>query len=163
VADVGPLTTDQRKPAVSIFIVQPVPDEMIEHVLWGLEEEGIPYEIVTLESGVAEVMAKQAADGSQLNVGIGINCAEEKAVLHHHDLPEEKPLFSVGLKDARALVRLRILGGNAARLVKGEPLIFSDEPLLNARARSSLDSSSTEPDDLVKIITKLVMELLDNK
>ena len=36
-------------------------------------------------------MAKQAADGSTLNVGIGINGHEEKAVLHHRDLPKERP------------------------------------------------------------------------
>jgi hypothetical protein len=163
VADVGPITTDQKKPAVSILIVQPVPGEIIEHILWGLEEEGIPYEIGALESGVTEVIAKQAADRSRLNVGIGINGAEEKAVLHHRDLPKEKPLFSLGLKDAQALVRLRTLGVNAARLVKGEPLVFNNEPLLNAYAQSSLDSPSTEPDDLVKIIAKVLMELLDNK
>ena len=162
-ADAGPLTIDQRKPAVSILIVQPVSGEIIEHVLWGLEEEGIPYEIGALESGVAEVMAKQAADGSALNVGIGVNGPEEKAVLHHRDLPEEKPLFSLGLKDARAPMRLRTLGVNAARLVKGDPLVFNDEPLLDAYARSSLDLPSTELDDLVTIITKVLMELLDNK
>lgn len=109
-ADMGPFATDRRKPAVSILIVQPVSAEIIEYILWGLEEEGIPYEIGALESGSAEAMAKQAADGSTLNVGIGINGHEEKAVLHHRDLPKERPSFSLGLKDARAPVRLRTWG-----------------------------------------------------
>lgn len=162
-ADVSPFESDRRKPAVSIVVVPPVPGEIIEHVVWGLEEEGIPYEIGKIASGVTGVIAKQAADGSPLNVGIGINGAEGKAVLHHRDLPKDKPLFSVGFMDAQAPVRLRILGINAARLVKGEPLVFDIEPLLNAYARGSPDSSSTKQDDLVKIVTKVVMELLDKK
>jgi hypothetical protein len=163
VADLDPLTTDQRKPAVSIFIVQPVPGEIIEHVLWGLEEEGIPHELGALESGVAEAMAKQAAGRSRLNVGIGINGAEEKAVLHHRDLPQEKPLFSLGLKDARALVQMRTLGGNAARLVKGEPLVFNDEPLSDANAQSFLNSPSCGTDEVAEIIAQVLIEFLDNK
>jgi len=162
-ADIGPLTTDQKKPAVSILIVQPVSGELVEHVLWGLEEEGIPYEIVELESGITETIAKQAADASPLNVGIGINGKEGKAVLHHRDLPKEKPLFPVGLEDAQALARLRILGINAARLVKGEPLVLDIEQVLDAYPQSSPDSRSPEPNDLVKTITKVLMELLNNK
>ena len=94
-ADMGPFATDRRKPAVSILIVQPVSAEIIEYILWGLEEEGIPYEIGALESSSAEAMAKQAADGSTLNVGIGINGHEEKAVLHHRDLPNTSPTLQV--------------------------------------------------------------------
>ena len=60
-------------------------------------------------------------------------------------------------------MRLRTLGVNAARLVKAEPLVFNDKPLLDAYARSSLDLPSTEPDDLVAIITKVLVEFMDNK
>jgi hypothetical protein len=163
VADVGPITTDQKKPAVSIFIVEPVPGEIIERILWGLEEEGIPYEIGALECEVTEVMAKRAADGSRLNVGIGINGAEGKAVLHHRDLPEEKPLFTLELKGAQPQMHLRTLGVNAARLVKGEPLVFNDEPSDDGYAQSRLDSASSEPDEVVEMITKILRELLNSK
>ena len=41
-------TMDQR-PAVWLFVLQPVPEETIMPILWGLEEEGIPAELsVTL-------------------------------------------------------------------------------------------------------------------
>lgn len=47
--------------------------------------------------------------------------------------------------------------------MKAEPLVFNDKPLLDAYARSSLDLPSTEPDDLVAIITKVLVEFMDNK
>jgi hypothetical protein len=163
VADAGPLTIDQRKPAVSILIVQPVPGEIIEHILWGLEEEGIPYEIVAHDGGVAEVMAKQAAVRSRLNVGIGVNGAEDKAVLHHRDLPEEKPLFTLRLGPVQAQMDLRTLGVNAARLVKGEPLVFNDEPLRDSRSRGCPAPLSADSDGMAEIIAKVLMEFLDKK
>lgn len=164
-ADIGPWIAVKKKPAVSILIVQPVSGDVVEHVLWGLEEEGISYEIAELESGAPEAIAKQAADGSQLNVGIGIDGKQGKAVLHHRDLHEEKPLFSVGLNDSGAFELLRALGGNAARLVKGDPLIFPDGASTGANCRNPLNPPPADPDEdeFVKIITKLVVELLDDK
>lgn len=159
----GPWVGVQKKPAVSILIMQPVSDELVEHVLWGLEEEGIPYEIAELESGAPEAIAKQAADGSQLNVGIGIDGKERRAVLHHRDLHEEKPLLSIDLNDTGAFELLRALGANAARLVKGVPLIFRDVPSGEANYASSSNSTPADPDELVKIVTELVMEFLDDK
>jgi hypothetical protein len=154
---------DQRKPAVSILIAQPLNGETVEHVTWGLEEEGIPYEIEALDSEAAEVMAKQAADRSRLNVGIGISGPEEKAVLHHRDLPMEKPLFTLGLDGPRLRAHLRTLGGNAARLVKGEPLVFDDGSLSDPDGTSSPGSSSSGADEIAEIIAKIVMELLNSK
>jgi hypothetical protein len=109
-----------EKPAVHIFLTPPIPEEMISAILWGLEEEGIPASLQEKESGKAVALAKAAANGSMLNVGIGMNKTE--VVLHHRDLPLEGPLFSLGTKEL-IQTRLRILGANAARLVKGNPLI----------------------------------------
>ncbi|MCK4751622.1 MAG: glycerol dehydratase reactivase beta/small subunit family protein [Bacteroidales bacterium] len=110
-------------PAVRIFITPRVSREIVNYILWGLEEEGIPAELKEMEGESAAVLlAKLAADSSSLNVGIGIDKAE--VVLHHRDLHHE-PLFSLG---AEVLNRrnLRCLGANAARLFKGNPLIFQD-------------------------------------
>ena len=108
------------KPAVLIFMIPPIAKEMIDAILWGLEEEGIPASLKEKENGKAVALAKAAANGSMLNVGIGMNQTE--VVLHHRDLPLEQPLFSLATK-ALIQTKLRILGANAARLVKGNPLI----------------------------------------
>ena len=110
-------------PAVGIFITPLVSRETVNHILWGLEEEGIPAEIKEMEGeSEAVLLAKLAADSSRLNVGIGIDKAE--AVLHHRDLQQE-PLFSLGAEELNRM-NLRCLGANAARLFKGNPLICED-------------------------------------
>jgi hypothetical protein len=162
-AEAAPPTIDQMKPAVSILIVQPVPGETLECILWGLEEEGIPYEIIEPESGAVESIAKQAADRSRLNVGIGLSGAEEKAVLHHRDLPEEKPLFTLGFGSAQTRSALRVLGGNAARLVKGEPLVFNDERALGANNPYVADPPPAELDDLASIIANVLIDSLKDR
>lgn len=112
-----------QKPAVLIFVVPPMPEGMISPLFWGLEEEGIPARLEEKESGAAVTLAKAAANGSMLNVGIGIN--KNEVVLHHRDLSPQKPLFVLGPEE---LIRtnLRRIGANAARLVKGNPLIVPD-------------------------------------
>jgi hypothetical protein len=115
-------------------------------ILWGLEEEGIPAEPRDVAGGSAKTLAKEAAGGSPLNVGIGINGTEGEVVLHHRDLPGDAPLFSFGAMDLNPTI-LRILGMNAARLVKGEPLVFegnqslvdADDPNFNQMKQDRLD------------------------
>ena len=82
------------KPAVLILRAQSVQTNRIEPVLWGIEEEGVPYEmlgVVPAES--ATELAKKAAQNSALNVGIAMNEVGE-IVLHHRDLPVGMPLFA---------------------------------------------------------------------
>ena len=112
-------------PAVGIFITPPISRDTVNYILWGLEEEGIPAELKEMEGESAAVLlSKLAADSSSLNVGIGMDKSE--VVLHHRDLPREKPLFSLGAEELNR-TNLRCLGANAARLVKGNPLIFQDD------------------------------------
>ena len=111
-------------PAIRIFIAPLVSREFINYILWGLEEEGIPAELKEMEDETSAVLlAKLAADSASLNVGIGIDKA--KVVLHHRDLLQENPLFSLGAEELNR-TNLRCLGANAARLFKGSPLIFQD-------------------------------------
>jgi hypothetical protein len=156
---------DPKKPAVWIFTVHPVSEETIEPILWGLEEEGIPAELrAAPEESVetVETVAKRAADGSPLNVGIGIGGIERIAVLHHRDLPRERPLFSLGAVEIQPMC-LRRLGVNAARLVKGEPLVFQEEPLSVAETQRPVEPSCGELGELASLIARVVMELLDGK
>ncbi|RKD32754.1 glycerol dehydratase reactivase beta/small subunit family protein [Thermohalobacter berrensis] len=89
-----------------------------QQLLLGIEEEGIPYKIVKKSETSAVKLGYEACISSQLNVGIGIGC-DEKVVVHYAKLPLKKPLFNIDTKDNINI--LRILGSNAARLVKGVP------------------------------------------
>lgn len=108
---------------VHIWVVPPRSEEIISPILWGLEEEGIPARLEEKEKGPAVTLAKSAANGSMLNVGIGIN--KNEVVLHHRDLPPRGPLFVLGPGEMNR-TNLRRLGANAARLVKGNPLVVPD-------------------------------------
>lgn len=112
-----------EKPAVLIYWTPPKPEAMIDAILWGLEEEGIPARLHQKQNGPATALAKDAANSSMLNVGIGMNGTE--VVLHHRDLPLEEPLFTLGAEQLFP-PKLRLLGANAARLVKVNPLIVPD-------------------------------------
>jgi len=146
-----------RPPAVWIFKVRSVLPDFFQPVLWGLEEEGIPFEIREVDGGSSLVdLAKQAADGSPLNVGIGVDGRGE-VVLHHHDLPAATPLFSLAAEPTQA-EPLRHLGTNAARLVKGQPLILNNQ-------RASLDStgnySRTSQDESEVLLRLILAEIIE--
>ncbi len=151
-------TADDRRPVVRIMTLQVSAQEALP-ILWGLEEEGIPAEIREVSGGGAVTLAKQAADMSPLNVGIGMNGAEGMVALHHRDLPGEQPLFTLAMKDVQT-VQFRILGANAARLVKGEPLVFHAEPLSDGEVNHSEDSIHNDHKELVDLIVRVVLELL---
>ncbi len=90
----------------------------------GLEEEEIPAEIEEVEENSLEILAKQAADGSKLNVGIGISGTNQMAVLHHRDLPVDKPLFSMAA-DKFDMTQLRLLGAKRRSIGKRKSAAFS--------------------------------------
>lgn len=156
---------EERRPTVRIFNCQAAERDLLP-ILWGLEEEGIPAEVMEVKDGEAQVLAKQAAHMSSLNVGIALNALEGSIVLHHRDLAGECPLFLLPMKDVHP-AKLRVLGANAARLVKGDPLLFPDEKSLEIQ-RSS-DQKNVEPhqksvepyqDRVIDVIVRTVLELL---
>jgi hypothetical protein len=124
--DISPLVRIERKPVVIILAVKPASTETIAPILWGLEEEGVPAELYEVAGGEAEALAKEAADRSPLNVGIGVNLNDLTVSLHHRNLPLERPLFILKSAELQP-APLRMLGKNAARLVKGDPLVLQDE------------------------------------
>jgi hypothetical protein len=113
--------SEQEKPAVWIFACPPVPEDIVRAILCGLEEEGIPAELRNVPEGRAEALAKQAADGSPLAVGIGVNGIEKVVALRLRELPSGRPLFELAAETC-GIEELRRVGANAARLVKGDPL-----------------------------------------
>ena len=162
-------TGSEAKPVVRILSTAPSPEKEIGYILWGLEEEEIPAEIEEVGEKPLKTLAKQAADGSKLNVGIAVNGTDQMAVLHHRDLPIDKPLFSMAA-DEFNLAQLRMLGANAARLVKGNPLLFHSEQAFSSVPKDSTqldqhaqnDLAQVTQNQLEKLITLVVTELLTN-
>jgi hypothetical protein len=112
------------KPAVLVIKAPDAADEIIREILLGIEEEGIPATLQEKQGASAVKLAKAAADASSLNVGIGASWVE--VAVHHRDLPAGNPLFLLNAEKLTA-VNLRCLGTNAARLVKGNPLVINDD------------------------------------
>lgn len=105
------------KPTVHILCSSDVPENSVKQLLYGLEEEGIPCEIWTEENNDALSLAWKGAQASRLGVGVGMDA--KTAVLHLSKLNREQPLFQIPVRFAD---QTRILGANAARLVKKLPL-----------------------------------------
>jgi hypothetical protein len=157
---VEPSSEADARIAVWILGAHPLPDRLLEPILWGLEEEGIPAETRPPAAGSAEAMAKQAADGSPLNVGIGVSEGGRAVALHHRDLPAARPLFVLAGADLEP-APLRRLGTNAARLVKGNPLAVGDgdRPAVVGEP-SPLPPTAEASRDLVAEIASLVVARL---
>ena len=163
------ITESEAKPVVRILTTVPSPEKAIRYILWGLEEEEIPAQIEEVEEKPLKILAKQAADGSKLNVGIGISGTNQMAVLHHRDLPVDRPLFSMGA-DGFNMTQLRMLGTNAARLVKGNPLLFHSEQAYSDDPKNSMklpqnalnDLAQLSQNQLGELITLVVTELVTN-
>lgn len=114
------------RPAVFLFKSSCAADAVINEILLGIEEEGIPAEVREQQLSLTVDLAKSAADSSLLNVGIAASSTE--VVVHHGDLPADKPLFLLRAKHQTS-TNLKLLGVNAARLVKGNPLVINDDLL----------------------------------
>ena len=101
------------------------------------------------------MLGKQAANHSPLNVGIGLNGVEKKIVLHHRDLPKDKPLFSLQGEEMQA-EPLRRIGANAARLVKGNPMRLNE--MFQDQIKPA-DSAQLQEDWLKEIVLRIMMEI----
>lgn len=149
---------ENRRPAVQIFTVQ-ARNIDLQPVFWGLEEEGIPFAVQESPPGRAVALAKEAAQMSPLNVGIAVSGNEQTIVLHHRDLPADQPLFVLSLPGTAAK-DLRRLGINAARLVKTEPLMLKDEPVIDTPAKPPRKQPAAISDGLFeRMVQAVVAEL----
>ncbi len=110
---------EKNKPSILICTLSGNETHAISQVLFGIEEEGIPYQIRTSDETQLEASAYSAAQESALAVGIAYSDSE--VVVHYKNLQKEKPLFRTSLDSLTTQGQLRDLGSNAARLVKGLP------------------------------------------
>jgi hypothetical protein len=91
-------------------------NELLKELCAGMEEEGVPYELIESVESQIDTLCFEAAKDSILGVGIGL--IGERVAIHMSPLPKEKPLFIVSQS---TLKQARILGMNAARAVKRMP------------------------------------------
>lgn len=153
---------EKQRIAVCVIATERTSQSIIEPILWGLEEEGIPAELRRSDVAPAPHLAKQAADASPLSVGIGINATDRMVTLQHRDLPAERPLFSL-VGDELNPVMLRTLGVNAARLFKGDPFIVNDAPLPTREVQSADNLPSNGWDEIVASVVKEVLRSQDKR
>ncbi len=89
----------------------------MNHIVFGLEEEGIPFELSPQDEISNVKLSYNASLASKVEVGIGVG--SDLISLHYRKLDINKPLFTIRYDDE--IENLRKIGINAARLVKGIP------------------------------------------
>ena len=103
-------------PAILLLVTTDAPRDQIAAFCLGCEEEGVPIRVEP-GHGAADTLARQAAERSGFGVGAGV--AGRTVVVHERRLAER----SLGLQTTRADESTsRLLGANAARIVKQRPL-----------------------------------------
>lgn len=112
------MADNSEKPTIVIGLADNSlsPSTKLKPLLNGIEEEQVPVSTRSISVNDVVGRAYQAALSSRLDVGIAYD--GNRYIVHYKNLPEDKPLFDFNIDDN---VKLRILGANAARLVKGIP------------------------------------------
>jgi hypothetical protein len=145
----------KEKPHIKIYRTHEAPAEVCREVELGLEEEGIPGVLSTVDARANAVeLAFSAAQASPLGSGIGI--ASDGLAVHYSRLPQEKPLFYVARADCD-LAEARRLGANAARLVKGVPFKEKEDAPLPASSREPAPTTDGYLRELVKAVVERVL------
>ncbi|MEI6858520.1 MAG: glycerol dehydratase reactivase beta/small subunit family protein [Shewanella sp.] len=110
----------ESKPSILISMESAELPEVWQEVLFGIEEEGIPYKLLN-ESNTDDVISRAYSAAQTSALAVGIACTSNKMVIHHKNLPEQQPLFNMEASALTDKLALRDLGNNAARLIKGIP------------------------------------------
>jgi hypothetical protein len=104
-----------RRPHIKLFCSDKIPEDCINEILWGIEEEEIPYLLKFVPS--EEVVKERYVSGT-LEVGLGIY-ENGDAVLTTRKYDKEHIQKNNIFREKE---KLRYLGSNSARIVKGLPL-----------------------------------------
>lgn len=91
-------------------------DKLIKEICAGMEEEGVPFEIMEYTDSKVDTLCYEASKTSVLGVGIGV--INQQVAISMSPLPKGKNLFQI---DHPTLIQGRLLGMNAARAVKRMP------------------------------------------
>jgi hypothetical protein len=114
----------ERKPDILLLITDKLNQDEIKDILYGIEEEGIPFRLRSESQNDPYVLAYEAAQESDLSVGIG--CSSNEIILTQRNIPKTKHIMKIKLNDSNE--HKRSFGVNAARLVKGNA--FKDLELM---------------------------------
>ncbi|MBO0462012.1 MULTISPECIES: glycerol dehydratase reactivase beta/small subunit family protein [Enterococcus] len=107
------------RPSIIIY-VDGIDEAILTSLLYGIEEESIPYKLEAKAFNNAAQAAYEAALASPLQVGIG--GSKDTLCLHHKSLKREAPYQVLQHVSIVPSTILRNLGSNAARIVKSIPL-----------------------------------------
>jgi hypothetical protein len=107
-----------EKPSINVYFSKSIDISSYSELIWGIEEEGIPHLLKQKEEKSGIKLSFNAARESRLGVGIGIG-DDGYIALHYTKLEPESPLFKISSKECSS--RIRAVGANSARLVKGIP------------------------------------------
>jgi len=117
---------ERTRPCVVVCVARGLEEARCE-IEAGLEEEGIPFLSRWIEpcqpAHGRTSLAFTAASESRLGVGLAVDA--QGACLHMHKLPSGQPMLERTGANARLW---RLFGQDAARLVKGLPLLTPNEP-----------------------------------
>jgi hypothetical protein len=107
----------KRNVYISVFYQQGIESTVLRDICAGFEEEGVPFSCTEeSEKTNAIELGKRAASLSALEVGIGVGIDHTYVICHEKLGGSEPYLISYEANG-------RMIGQNAARLVKGLPLL----------------------------------------
>lgn len=148
------MKNSMESPSIYISINNPE-EPLLNEVLAGIEEEGIPYFKMECNSfkEYEENLIEYAYNASlESRIGIAIAISGRRIILHYNKLNVNKPIIDVELKDGE-LMKARVIGCNAARLYKRIPF----KPLENfTEIQNKMSDEEVE-------ITKTVLKILKKK
>ncbi|MFC5137499.1 glycerol dehydratase reactivase beta/small subunit family protein [Actinomycetospora rhizophila] len=104
-------------PAVLVAVHDDAPDEVVREVCAGAEEQGVPTALLGSAATGADAAGRHAASESRLEVGVGVG-VDGAVVVRHALVPHAVLTLHAGAPTPH----LRVLGGDAARIVAGLPL-----------------------------------------
>lgn len=113
-------------PSIIVYDLGNTDPKLMEQVLYGIEEEGIPYILEKKDLSAYKDVKEasyNAAVSSKLSVGIAAD--NDYIAVHYANLNENTPLFLYSMKSV-SMQNMRNVGANSARLVKGIYFILDD-------------------------------------
>lgn len=143
------INNGSARPAIHVYYSPLLNDSSFRPLLYGMEEEGIPSVLKKKEGNNSLELGHQAATDSILGVGIGVG-ADNQIVLHYAKLPKDQPLFQIKQNEKN---KQRILGSNAARLVKGIPFKTFQE------TGEDEANSTISAEEIARIVKKVLQRL----
>lgn len=111
---------NNNKPSINVFIAPEFEGTQIfNNVLYGIEEEGIPYTVDIAQDAHVETRKLSYEASNKSNLGVGVGIAEDGVSVHYEKLNQDETLFCV--TSDSSLDKVRDIGSNAARIVKRMP------------------------------------------